>query len=548
MVVNTIHRNPKSRIKYLGFLLMILTVSLIFNSYILNLFENQTKSIERDLKNDNRKNDPLEASSHPISADDFKLYKTITIDNTRVSGFEDLIDFPLLISIFDSDLHDNAQPDGDDIAFSNNFQWLDHEIELFNKTYNATHSQLVAWVRIPVLSSSEDTIIRMYFGNSFIENRENPSGVWRSNYAAVWHLCESSGAVKDSTSYGTDGTPSTGATQGVPGQIDGAYDFDGSNAGVGIGDPIDGHLDFGTDSFSISVWLNVDQSTGTYQIPLWKGGHTATATGYEIETNIAATNLEMGISDGSTRRLAQVPIILDQWMYFVGVVNRTSNLLRVYKDGVEIGSGVDISLINSINCAYGMAFSQASNPFDGLVDEIRISREARSLNWISTEYNNQYDPSSFYSIGIANTVFVPNIYNFKYFKDITIDHTKISGTSDLVNFPVLISIFDTDLHNKVQSDGDDIAFKNATSWLFHEIEFFNQNYNSTHAQLIVWINIPKLSPFEDTIIRMYYGNATMGTQENHLGVWESNYVGVWHLTENGNGTSNEYLDSSISTR
>jgi hypothetical protein len=102
---------------------------------------------------------PLTSSNHPINANDFEYYKTITIDHTRVSGIEDFIDFPLLISIFDSDLHDYTQANGNDIAFSNNFQWLDHEIELFNQTYNITHARLVAWVRIPVLSASEDTII-----------------------------------------------------------------------------------------------------------------------------------------------------------------------------------------------------------------------------------------------------------------------------------------------------------------------------------------------------------------------------------------------------
>ena len=38
--------------------------------------------------------------------------------------------------------------------------------------------------------------------------------------------------------------------------------------------------------------------------------------------------------------------------------------------------------------------------FDGTIDEIRISSIARSSRWISTEYNNQNDPSSFLSFGL----------------------------------------------------------------------------------------------------------------------------------------------------
>ncbi|MHA1885958.1 MAG: DUF2341 domain-containing protein, partial [Promethearchaeota archaeon] len=124
---------------------------------------------------------PDTSSNHPNNADDYEYYKTLTIDHTQISGTENLFDFPVLISLFDADLHDNTQTDGNDIAFSNGFQWLDHEIELFNQTYNSTHAQLIAWVRIPVLFTSLDTIIQMYYGNPFMETQQN-YGVWNNGY------------------------------------------------------------------------------------------------------------------------------------------------------------------------------------------------------------------------------------------------------------------------------------------------------------------------------------------------------------------------------
>ena len=92
------------------------------------------------------------SSSGPPNNHYFKYYKVITIDHNKVVGTGSYIDFPVLISIEDPDLHLDAQPDGDDIAFSINNNWLDHEIEVFNQSYNNTHAQLVAWVRIPSLS------------------------------------------------------------------------------------------------------------------------------------------------------------------------------------------------------------------------------------------------------------------------------------------------------------------------------------------------------------------------------------------------------------
>jgi len=35
-----------------------------------------------------------------------------------------------------------------------------------------------------------------------------------------------------------------------------------------------------------------------------------------------------------------------------------------------------------------------------ILDEVRVSNTVRSADWIKTEYNNQKDPSSFYSVGL----------------------------------------------------------------------------------------------------------------------------------------------------
>ncbi|MFW9820934.1 MAG: hypothetical protein ACFFE5_15105, partial [Candidatus Thorarchaeota archaeon] len=157
-------KKSKVRIKSLGILLFIILFPLIFNSSLFNFFNVESDKNEDRIEKNSKGLYPITSSNHPTNADDFKYYKNITIDHTKVSGTGNLIDFPLLISIFDSDLHDKVQPDGDDIAFANNFQWLDHEFELFNQNHNVTHAHLVAWVRIPVLSVSEDTIICMYYG------------------------------------------------------------------------------------------------------------------------------------------------------------------------------------------------------------------------------------------------------------------------------------------------------------------------------------------------------------------------------------------------
>jgi len=130
--------------------------------------------------------------------------------------------------------------------------------------------------------------------------------------------------------------------------------------------------------------------------------------------------------------------------------------------------------------------------------------------------------------------FNPFKLEWKYRKQITIDHTKVAG--NLVNFPVLVSTVDADLKNKAQIDGDDILFmdsKGEAEQLFHEIE----SYDSTIGKLVAWVNIPTVSNAIDIDFYMYYGNSTCGSQEFTISTWDSYHCGVWHL--------NDLLDSTI---
>ncbi|MFW9897623.1 MAG: LamG-like jellyroll fold domain-containing protein, partial [Candidatus Thorarchaeota archaeon] len=329
----------------------------------------------------------------------FRYYKIIKIDNKMVFGTGDFVNFPVLISLFDSDLRFDVQSDGDDIAFSLGSKWLDHEIELFDKTYNGTHAELVAWIRIPELSTCLDTYIRMYYGNATMSSRENPDGLWDTSYRGVWHLAESSGFTQDSTAYSENGLVTGTVIRPSTGQIGNAYNY-GTDGTFNVGDPTDEHLDFGTESFMVSMWINIDTSTGTWQIPLYKGSSSTWDPGYCFATPITGDSIRFHITDG----ISNIPspsanIDFDSWAYIVGIVDRTNGLIRIYKDGYEIGSGVDISTILSIDGDLSFQCAHPNYDFDGLLDEVRVLNQTRSKDWIKTEYYNQYKPNAFFSIG-----------------------------------------------------------------------------------------------------------------------------------------------------
>jgi hypothetical protein len=135
-----------------------------------------------------------------------------------------------------------------------------------------------------------------------------------------------------------------------------------------------------------------------------------------------------------------------------------------------------------------------------------------------------------------------NWYNdaWSYQQAITIAHTKVSGSSSLLNFPVLISLpSNASLAANAQASGNDILFTDSSgiNKLNHEIE----TYNSATGRLIAWVQVPSVSPAADTVIYMYYGNSAAGNQQNQTLVWDANYQGVWHLV---NGATLSAADST----
>jgi hypothetical protein len=90
-----------------------------------------------------------------------------------------LVNFPILIDITDTDLIGHTQSNGNDIVFTNKTGIkLNHEIEY----YNSPTGKLVAWVNITHLSSTQDTIIYLYYDNPACSNQQNPTGTWNANY------------------------------------------------------------------------------------------------------------------------------------------------------------------------------------------------------------------------------------------------------------------------------------------------------------------------------------------------------------------------------
>ncbi|MHA2380464.1 MAG: DUF2341 domain-containing protein [Candidatus Thorarchaeota archaeon] len=472
-----------------------------------------------------------ETSLQPI---EFNYRKDIVVDSSKV--YADVTEFPLLIDIYDTDLRTDVQPDGDDIVFVSGETVLPHEIELFEQSYNSSHAHLVTWVKAD-LQSSTDTVIMMYYGNPDVESQENAAGVWDSNYAGVWHLDEDpTETLYDSTSNPNHGTGyNLQSEDQVDGQIDGSIDFDNNQDYIHCGN--DTSLNVGSNDFSLSLWFKYD---GVDMGVLAGKGAVLMAKRYRISIESGPGMLMAEIDDDTmSKTVFSTSTYGDNLWHHVSLV-RDGNNLRLYIDGVEDpNSPNDITGYGSLDESESFYIGAFRSEVGGTLgywstantDEVRVATFAPSPEWIATEYANQQDPASFYTIG-SETVPQPTGYqNRKY---ITVDHSQVDA--DLADFPLLVDLYDSDLRNDVRQDGDDIVFMSGESLLPHEIELFDQNYNSTHAHLVAWIRTD-LASTEDTTIVMYYGDPLAPNREDASGVWNENYMGVWHLGETSGGSS-----------
>jgi len=431
--------------------------------------------------------------------------KNITINSSKVNGTQ--TNFPVLISMTDANLSTSAQNDGDDIVFTNTSGTkLDHEIEF----YNGTTGELQAWVRIPSLSGSTDTVIQMYYGNAGASNQENVNGVWDSNFKMVQHMQETdidggAGDIKDSTSYGNNGTTSgMNTSDQVAGQIDGCLDFDGN----------DDHLTCGSDNslditaLTISLWINpnsVTTSDNGFALVSHRGGGGGGPSNYAfvIEGSYNSVNEEKlmlaGYNSGWFSVISINKIIVSQSQQISITVDSSDNYV-FYINGQQNGSGtLPKSLITNSNNLLRIARSQdTSSPggnqhFNGTMDEVRISNTSRSAGWIKTEYDNQNSPSTFYTVGAEEADSYPYI---DFTTPTPVNDTTTSNTSIQIN----VSITESNL--------DEIKWNwNGT------------NYTMYDDKLVLGFNFDNISAFEECsdwncLVYDFSGNENHGNLTN----------------------------------
>jgi hypothetical protein len=168
--------------------------------------------------------------------------------------------------------------------------------------------------------------------------------------------------------------------------VDGRYGkalcFDGTNEYVSVPDA--DSLDFGTSSFSLSLWIKAPEEA-VYRQVIDKA--TAGAEGWSFYRDGGNPKYLRGFIRDSAGHIAVetwndagCTVFDDSWHHVVIVVDRSAQKLKVYVDGVKDSHEPSTSQVGSVSnsLALYLAYGRINNYLNGKLDDIRVYRRALS--------------------------------------------------------------------------------------------------------------------------------------------------------------------------
>jgi hypothetical protein len=328
--------------------------------------------------------------------------KPITIHAAKVAGGPHVA-FPVLVDLAaDAELQKFARADGRDIRFTdeNLMSALPYERVAYDSATGALH----AWVRVPVVTSATDTTIYMHYGYAAAEEQHNPPLTWSSGYAGVWHF--DTGGI-DSTINANSAMNLNGAAFGQRGKLQLGASFDGVDDRLRMAGS--SALDVAANTGTISTWIRfVDTTQPTNQF-ITASSNNSTPPQSSIEWSVDNGTGEVFVyprrGDGTNAfNEAPPPFTNDTWHLAAVTLDFSTRTAALFADGVRLTLTTEnvpsmwMNVANPDDWLWGSHPGFAA-PFEGNMDEIRVSSVVRSDAWLATEFSNQSDPAVFSTVG-----------------------------------------------------------------------------------------------------------------------------------------------------
>ena len=266
------------------------------------------------------------------------------------------------------------------------------------ESYTASTGNIIAWVIVPTLSATSDTLIYACAGNAAITTFQGgPAGsAFDSNTKVVYHFDAS---ANDSGPSGYTLTPHNSPVV-VTGKIGQAASFNGVNQYA----EASSFPWTGTSAATVSFWNYVTSAEQQNSFAFTVGNSAATDP-HRFAASVPWGNGQLfwddGINGTGTGRVAATYTpYLGAWTYVTLVSTGSANTYQaIYLNGivnVSAASSASSTVTGDLIIGGYPYANQYGPPYEnGYIDEFRISNVVRSASWILAEYNNQSNPSNF---------------------------------------------------------------------------------------------------------------------------------------------------------
>ncbi len=281
--------------------------------------------------------------------------------------------FPVLVRLHkDSFDFTKAQAHGEDVRFTtSDGVALAYEIE----EWDAARGEAAVWAWVPKIVGNARQELRVFWGKADAKSESNAKAVFgeSNGYLSVWHLGRS---VVDEV--GTLESKDTGTTA-VRGMIGQARHFAGKQ-GVFGGDKIATYPS-GDSTHTTELWFRAEQANGT--IIGWgtEGGGRGTKVRMQLRSP-PHVYVDSGFSDID----APGKLPFGEWIHVAHTYGDGPR--RIYINGKVAGEATTkLDIRKPARLWLGGWYNNYD--FVGDIDEVRVSRVARSADWVWLTYENQ---------------------------------------------------------------------------------------------------------------------------------------------------------------
>jgi len=302
------------------------------------------------------------------------IYVLTTPEGADLPATASVDGFPLLVRLH-KDCFDfsQAQAHGEDLRFlSISGETLAYQIE----EWDALAGVASVWVRVPHLRGNARQQIKLYWGKADAASESNGKAVFNetNGYVSVWHM---SGPLQDEV--GTLSLVETGTSSTV-GMIGAAKHFVPGQKGVFCGDKIPNYPSKAS-SHSTEAWFRAERPNST--IIGW--GNEGGGRGSKVRMQFRSPpHLHIDSDFSDVNGEGRLP--LGEWIHVVHTYDRQDG--KIYINGRLDGAAKPLLDIKSPSRLWIGGWYH-NYDFAGDIDEVRISRVARSADWIRLQYENQ---------------------------------------------------------------------------------------------------------------------------------------------------------------